>query len=308
MRRKASAPRSRQVCANRADLSAARIRARASAGGDVCLMLRGHWLDAPFGAPLPSVLSEDAKFSSWSGKARTHPRRENEFLLPPASGVDERGSYDGDDEIRAGRMADALRCRRQASTARILQHLRILARMPAQVVPARQNVRRSRAHLPGARNSAGCRTRHNTRPIFASSRPHRPIQIARRNRAAVLMPSVWCRMDPIDALSSPAWRGRIILRLAQAIEHQARSETVRHLPGRGLEIADGDAGARAEKPIRLADIEAAARQELVAFRNARPSTVRARRAASSARTARRRAAGRPGGRWRARRLPPDCIS
>ena len=77
-------------CANRADLSAARIRARASAGGDVCLMLRGSWLDAPFGAPLPSVFFRGRESSSWSGKARTHPRRENEFLLPPASSVDER--------------------------------------------------------------------------------------------------------------------------------------------------------------------------------------------------------------------------
>ncbi len=150
MRRKASAARKQMSCADRADLSAARIRARASAGGDVCLMLRGSWLDAPRRSA-PLGFFRGRKSSSWSGKARTHPRRENEFLLPPASGVDERGSYDGDDEIHAGRMADALRCRRQAGAARILQHLRILARMPAQAVQARQNVRRSRAHLPGAR-------------------------------------------------------------------------------------------------------------------------------------------------------------
>ena len=47
-------------------------------------------------------------------------------------------------------------------------------------------------------------------------------------------------------------------RLPQArVEHQRRGEAIGHLPGRRLEIADGDAGARAKKPIGLADVEAA---------------------------------------------------
>src|SRR3984957_3291553 len=210
----------------------------------------------------PRFFSEGANLRRGRVKlGRIRAARTNFFCLPLLRWM--RGSYDGDDEIHAGRMAEALRCRRQAGAARILQHLRILARMPAQAVPARQDVRRSRAQPAWRADWARCRTRHNTRPIFASSRPQRPIRIARRNRAAVLMPSVWCRMDPIDALSSPAWRGRMLLRLAQAIEHQARGKAVRHLPGRGLEIADGDAGARAQKPVRLADVEAALRQELL---------------------------------------------
>ena len=52
-------------------------------------------------------------------------------------------------------------------------------------------------------------------------------------------------------------------RLPQAIEHDARRKAVGDLAGGGLEIADGDAGARAEKPVGLADVVAAARQQLL---------------------------------------------
>jgi hypothetical protein len=37
--------------------------------------------------------------------------------------------------------------------------------------------------------------------------------------------------------------------LAQAVEHEARGQPVGDLPVRDLEIADGDAGARAEPPV-----------------------------------------------------------
>jgi hypothetical protein len=64
-------------------LSAARIRARAAAGGDVCLMPRGHWLDAPFGAPLPSAFSEDANLRCGRAKlGRIRAARTNFFSLP----------------------------------------------------------------------------------------------------------------------------------------------------------------------------------------------------------------------------------
>src|SRR5689334_1592253 len=52
-------------------------------------------------------------------------------------------------------------------------------------------------------------------------------------------------------------------RLPQAVEQAARRKAVGELAGGGLEIADGDAGARAEQPIGLADVVAAARQQLL---------------------------------------------
>ena len=98
------------------------------------------------------------------------------------------------------------------------------------------------------------------------------------------------------------------LRLAQAVEHVARGKAVRNLPDRGLKVADGDAGARAEQTVGLADIEAAPRQQLLQLVALVAASARARRAASAARTGRRRAAGRRDGRWPAHRLRPDCIS
>ena len=45
----------------------------------------------------------------------------------------------------------------------------------------------------------------------------------------------------------------------------AGGKAVGDLPDRGLETADGDAGARADAAVGLADIEAAPRQELLQF-------------------------------------------
>src|SRR5579862_6994455 len=56
----------------------------------------------------------------------------------------------------------------------------------------------------------------------------------------------------------PAW-----LRLAQAVEHAGGGKTVRNEADRGLKIADGDAGARAEEAVGGADIETVAGELLL---------------------------------------------
>ena len=73
---------------------------------------------------------------------------------------------------------------------------------------------------------------------------------------------------PASTAWTPVRRGRIGSRtrpswLAQTVEHVTRWESVRGLPGRDLKVADGDAGARADAAIRVADIEAALAKELL---------------------------------------------
>src|SRR5579883_3481534 len=63
--------------------------------------------------------------------------------------------------------------------------------------------------------------------------------------------------------SPPAAHAGRSSRLPQPIEQPARGKTIRHLPDRDLEVADRRTRARTEKSVRLADIEAAARQELL---------------------------------------------
>src|ERR1700683_4349009 len=63
----------------------------------------------------------------------------------------------------------------------------------------------------------------------------------------------------------PAPSPTAALRLPQAVEHHAGGKAVGDLAGGGLEVADGDAGARAEETVRLADVEAAPHQTLLQF-------------------------------------------
>src|ERR1700686_5184286 len=53
------------------------------------------------------------------------------------------------------------------------------------------------------------------------------------------------------------------LRLPQPVEHAGGGKTVRNEANRGLKIADGDAGARAEEPVGGADIETVAGELLL---------------------------------------------
>src|ERR1700731_4253563 len=53
------------------------------------------------------------------------------------------------------------------------------------------------------------------------------------------------------------------LRLSQPVEHAGGGKTVRNKADRGLKIADGDASARAEQPVRGADIKTAAGELLL---------------------------------------------
>src|SRR4029077_16905111 len=69
--------------------------------------------------------------------------------------------------------------------------------------------------------------------------------------------------EPAEFLSMATANLKMRSRLPQTIEHDARGKAVRDLAVGGLEIADGDTRARTEKPVRLADVVAAARQQLL---------------------------------------------
>ena len=180
-------------------------------------MRRGPWLDAPFGAPLPSLFFGAAEFlalASWLAKLGAYAPRKRDFIVVIRAITKPRRVYrvqDGkqskkdnspmtkkaarNSRRRSGRPASTpARNRRSANTAN-------MSRSGAPAASSRAGGRKNAAAMRAPASNAGsaaCRTMINSPPIFASLRQRRRTRSGRPKRAAAPARSVSSPMDPID--------------------------------------------------------------------------------------------------------------